>query len=366
MSAEKIPPRRVIGRQWAGAKITLDRPARAAHVVRPIFSLTLATKSKPLGREVASASPGQSTDMSKKKFSFGEITERAREQMRDDDGAVKSAITKWPELENLIPALTNDEYAQLSANIRAEGCRDPLVLWQQAGEIVLVDGHNRFRICDEHREELITKFGYDYKYIFRDFADVEAAKDWMINNQLGKRNLTEEWKSYLRGIQYRAEKQQQGRPKKDAEGKTSGDGLKTAERLAELHRVSDKTIRRDEKFVEVLEKITGSNDQLRKDILNRTVRLPKMELLSLENEDERILRRVGELVVEGQPFMRALGTARSAFRIVAPELEITPDEQTEALKAEVLKTIEKAVEKRDPKLVAKAKEMLDEMARLWD
>ncbi len=233
--------------------------------------------------------------MSKKKFTFGEITERAREQMRDDDQAVKASIAKWPELENLIPALTNEEYSQLSANIRAEGCRDPLVLWQTDGQAVLVDGHNRFRVCTEHQEELVTKFGYDYRYIFREFADVEAAKDWMINNQLGKRNLTEEWKSYLRGIQYRAEKQQQGRPKKGADGQPT-DGLKTAERLAELHKVSDKTIRRDEKFVEVLEKITGDNDQLRKDILNRTVRLPKMELLSLENEDERILRRVGELV----------------------------------------------------------------------
>ncbi len=303
--------------------------------------------------------------MSKKKFTFGEITERAREQMRDDDGAVKAAIVKWPGLENLIPALTNEEYGQLTANIRAEGCRDPLVVWQQGDQVVLVDGHNRFRICSEHREELIIKFGYDFKYIFREFADEEAAKDWMINNQLGKRNLTEEWKSYLRGIQYRAEKQQQGRPKKDGTEKT-GDGLKTSERLAELHKVSDKTIRRDEKFVEVLEKITGGNDQLRKDILNRTVRLPKMELLSLENEDERILRRVGELIVEGAPFMKALGTARTAFRVVAPELVITPDEQMLALKVEIVKTIEKAVEKRDQKLLAKVKTMLDELASLLD
>ncbi len=289
--------------------------------------------------------------MSKKKFTFGEITERAREQMRDDDQAVKASIVKWPELENLIPALTNDEYAQLSANIRAEGCRDPLVLWQTDGQAVLVDGHNRFRVCTEHQEELVTKFGYDYRYIFREFADVEAAKDWMINNQLGKRNLTEEWKSYLRGIQYRAEKQQQGRPKKAADG-TPTDGLKTAERLAELHKVSDKTIRRDEKFVE-------------EDILNRTVRLPKMELLSLENEDERILRRVGELVQEGAPFMKALTTARTAYRVAPPELEITPDEKMLALKAELLKTIDKAVEKREAKLLAKAKELLDELASLW-
>ena len=33
-----------------------------------------------------------------------------------------------PEFQNLIPPLAPEEYAQLEANIRAEGCRDPL-LW---------------------------------------------------------------------------------------------------------------------------------------------------------------------------------------------------------------------------------------------
>lgn len=64
--------------------------------------------------------------------------------------------------------------------------------------------------------------------------------------------------------------------------------------------------------------------------------------------------------------MKALGTARTAFRVVAPELVITPDEQMLALKVEIVKTIEKAVEKRDQKLLAKVKTMLDELAGLLD
>ena len=63
-------------------------------------------------------------------------------------------ITEWaqggfeiaPEFESLIPPLQAEERAQLEANILAEGCRDPLVLWDD----VLLDGHNRYAICRKH------------------------------------------------------------------------------------------------------------------------------------------------------------------------------------------------------------------------
>lgn len=48
-----------------------------------------------------------------------------------------------PEFKALIPPLDADERAQLEANIVADGCRDPLVLWCD----VLLDGHNRHEIC---------------------------------------------------------------------------------------------------------------------------------------------------------------------------------------------------------------------------
>src|SRR5690606_40306141 len=51
-----------------------------------------------------------------------------------------------PEFRSLIPPLTDDEYAQLEKNIVAEGCRDPLIVWNG----VVVDGHNRYDICVRH------------------------------------------------------------------------------------------------------------------------------------------------------------------------------------------------------------------------
>ncbi len=83
------------------------------------------------------------------------------------------------EFARLIPPLTDEEYKGLEASILAEGCRDALVVW---GDI-LVDGHNRYRICEAH--------GVAYNVVQRDFADRNEVLLWMLHNQLGRRNLND-------------------------------------------------------------------------------------------------------------------------------------------------------------------------------
>ena len=63
------------------------------------------------------------------------------------------------EFAGLIPPLTEEEYGCLEASILDEGCRDALVLWGD----VLVDGHNRYRICEAH--------GLPYKVMQKEFTD---------------------------------------------------------------------------------------------------------------------------------------------------------------------------------------------------
>lgn len=82
-----------------------------------------------------------------------------------------------PELKALIPPLAADEYKQLEANIIAEGCRDPLVVWDGT----LIDGHNRHEICTRH--------GIKFDTVEMDFSDRLEAELWMIGNQIGRRNL---------------------------------------------------------------------------------------------------------------------------------------------------------------------------------
>ena len=68
---------------------------------------------------------------------------------------------------------------QLAESIKENGVIHPLIIWKWKG--ILVDGHNRFRICKE--------LGIPYSTQEMEFADANATKTWMIKNQLGRRNV---------------------------------------------------------------------------------------------------------------------------------------------------------------------------------
>jgi hypothetical protein len=131
-----------------------------------------------------------------------------------------------------IPPLADDERAQLEANIRAEGCRDAIIVWNNSpkalyarglgfcksdgcpnrdkqipikswvcgdgiwecpkcgygvapiNDNIILDGHNRFEICER------LKIPYETKDIT--FDDRLDAKLWIRKNQLARRNLTDD------------------------------------------------------------------------------------------------------------------------------------------------------------------------------
>jgi len=132
------------------------------------------------------------------------------------------------ELEALIPPLTTEEYKQLERNILEEGIRDPLVTWNG----ILVDGHNRYRIAQE--------YDIDYVTVEKEFADMNAVKEWMVNNQLGRRNLPEfvrgELLSYVRNLL-----RDVGKEKLIEIGKTYGEGHKKEEGLSIIDKASHDT-----------------------------------------------------------------------------------------------------------------------------
>ena len=83
------------------------------------------------------------------------------------------------EFKNLIPALSVEEYAQLEANILEEGIREPIITWNG----FIIDGHNRFSIAQ--------RFDLEYKTTSKHFSNENLVKIWMLDNQFGKRNLTD-------------------------------------------------------------------------------------------------------------------------------------------------------------------------------
>lgn len=85
-----------------------------------------------------------------------------------------------PEFQTLIPPLTDDEYKRLETslvNSGWEGWRGPILVWDG----VIVDGHNRYRICQEHGIAFTTKNMH--------FSGEDSAKLFIIDNQLKRRNL---------------------------------------------------------------------------------------------------------------------------------------------------------------------------------
>ncbi len=85
-----------------------------------------------------------------------------------------------PELKDLLPPLTDEEYKQLEKNILENGFDRNFPIMEWHGYIA--DGHNRYSICKKHNiEPVIGTIAYDTK---------EEVMEWMLDIQLGRRNLS--------------------------------------------------------------------------------------------------------------------------------------------------------------------------------
>jgi len=209
-----------------------------------------------------------------------------------------------PEFKSLIPALKQDEYAILEASILADGCRDALVVWPEAefsvdyseeqdgsdvvvlrfedaetdftseeeacrvwypeGDhdsdpiydedwpCVLIDGHNRYAICQKH--------GIEFETVERQFESRDAALDWIDANQLGRRNLTPDQFTLLLGRRYnRAKKAQGGTGANQHMQKDQIEpSASTAEKLAKEHGVSPATVKRAGQYADAIKKVDGA------------------------------------------------------------------------------------------------------------
>ncbi|BDD12213.1 hypothetical protein FUAX_46450 (plasmid) [Fulvitalea axinellae] len=195
----------------------------------------------------------------------------AANQKLQQDQAIKDNIRIIDELRDLIPPLQGEEFRQLQDNILKQGCREPILLWRNGTDYVLVDGHNRYRICTENNIK------FDFRLLH--FEDIGKAKHWMIENQLGRRNLTPEQASYLRGLRYESEKMDnRGYGQVESKGQNV---LSTSERIAKEYNVSEKTIKRDAKFARGLDAVGSKNPELKRDLLAGDVKARKADIQKL-------------------------------------------------------------------------------------
>jgi hypothetical protein len=191
-------------------------------------------------------------------------------------------LTIDPEFQSLIPPLQEEERGQLEGNLLEEGCRDALVVW--AGEsptdaahpcqvpwvrqlpldrilrevrwlcptcgearqrpYVLLDGHHRYTICQRYEMP---------------FAIVEApawvktreeASIWIIQNQLGRRNLEDyqriELAERLRQLLAQRAKEKQREGGREKVPQTFAQPGETRQAIADMAGVSRETVRKAE------------------------------------------------------------------------------------------------------------------------
>jgi len=180
------------------------------------------------------------------------------------------------ELKNLIPTLKDEELVLLEKSILDEGIREPLIVWGD----MLVDGHNRYKIAQEHNLK--------FKTITKEFEDINQVKLWIIENQLGRRNLSPNQMSYLRGMKYNTEKQAIGRPIKVAtvatligrpiKGDTVSSPSKTREKIAVESNVSPRTVENDGLYAEAINKISDIVD------INKIETEPKKDVITFSKK----------------------------------------------------------------------------------
>jgi N6-adenosine-specific RNA methylase IME4 len=197
------------------------------------------------------------------------------------------------EFQQLIPPLSQEEFKQLEENIRQEGCRDPIVVWNDT----ILDGHNRYAICTQRH------LRFDIWKVPAVNNEFEA-KEWIIKNQFGRRNINKfvRAKLALELKQMWADKAEANRLKYRDNSRLQNSvneelrPVNTQQELAKEAGVSHDTIAKVDRImrelradtIEKLESGDISVNQAYQDIKsqdNRKERVDKINLISAANED---------------------------------------------------------------------------------
>lgn len=145
------------------------------------------------------------------------------------------------EFKALIPPLSKEEFEQLEANCLRDGIRDNLIVWDNNGDFVLIDGHNRYEIAQKHN------LPYNHKRM--EFPNREAVIEWIILNQFGRRNLSAYDRSILalklKPVISAQAKERQAQAGRGEEVQKSAQA-KTRDELAKVAGVSHDTIHKVE------------------------------------------------------------------------------------------------------------------------
>ena len=270
------------------------------------------------------------------------------------------------EIRDYIIPLTDEELALLEKSIMQKGCLDPLVVWEKRKDhLVLVDGHNRFKICQKHQ--------ISFKIRKMAFHDIEEVRIWMVENQMGRRNLTPDQMSYYRGLKYLSLKKKKGgydNVKSKGQNETS-----TSEILAVNFSVSESTIKRDARYAEGLSIIGKSNPKLKLKILTGETKIKKSDVQILGNaknplnliiKNEADLFNKAKLIRDHIVSDVATKIERiekySAERVNQEPTFLNKDDKLRRIKGMILSAINKAIKEKDFQAIKELRKLIDQLS----
>jgi len=200
---------------------------------------------------------------------------RRPQAMLPDDWKIKID----PEFRDLLDPLDPIELEKLRTDLLAHGCLDPLIVWRCTGHMaglgdthpaarILLDGHNRYQICYEHRIPV--------EIVELEFSNRAEALTWMRDHQVGRRNLSIEKRNELLARDYAAEIERRKNGQKE-KGQKNG---KAAAVVAKKHDVSPATVKR-----------AVQTDRAR-DAIAKIVDRPRQQLPAMTDDEAKTLAKL--------------------------------------------------------------------------
>lgn len=193
-----------------------------------------------------------------------------------------------PQYEKLIPPLSAEEFKYLEVNIKRDGCREPLCVWENT----IIDGHNRYKIC------MTNNIPFHIQEI--EFNSKEDAITWICSNQLGRRNISEDTKRYLIGKRYEAEKiiNTRKNPKginqytvhKNPERISNRE--RTASALAKEYNVASATVRKYAYYSRTIDKLAQKNPELVPEIFKGNIKISYESMCRLNKKHKDTLEKI--------------------------------------------------------------------------
>ena len=188
------------------------------------------------------------------------------------------------EFKRLVYPLTRQEYDLLEESIVSEGKSDPILIWN--GNVI--DGFERLEICRQYE----IKPRYEYT----DHECREAAIVWVCEQQLQRKGIPEDFRKYVFGKLYHAEKivnriksSRGERESLDFKEDKAG-RLLTAKSIGARYGFCPSSVQKYGVFANAVDKIWKKNEDLAKKIISGKYNFSHNTVMKLEALDAEQMR----------------------------------------------------------------------------